>query len=339
MSRCNRIQKMSSISAKSRLANLEILQIENSLKAMVILPPPKVPLWCFPEVVSSILDQLFPKEWRSLSLEGQQYVQGMSAKLEMIDQLFPTIDPSLRTQAVELLALDEECSSFAVIEKNGKTLKIAPVLIRFATIIVALMTIRVFRHHLKKTILSLPDLIFTQNIDTHYLDYIDELKAVFSVFPEYENLFYLEINEKITTDYLETIRDLSSQLKIPLVLDDSNKMNAFVHWKLLDLADWIKIDFQATRSLEERLIEGHGEQILLHFQRYAQNSKTAAIVFEGLQEDSLLKKFLLEFWNTQETSIYYQSRERLPSAPWDQCFGLLQDHIENEFGLYFRLVT
>ena len=87
--------------------NLEILQVENSLKAMVILPPPKVPLWCFPEVVSSILDQLFPKEWRSLSLEGQQYVQGMSAKLEMIDQLFPIIEPSLRTQAVELLALDE----------------------------------------------------------------------------------------------------------------------------------------------------------------------------------------------------------------------------------------
>lgn len=330
---------MSSISAKSRLANLEILQIENSLNAMVILAPPKVPLWCFPEIISSILDQLFPKEWRSMSAQGKKYVQGMSNKLEMIDQLFPKIEPSLRTQAVELLALDDQCSSFAVIEKNCKTLKIAPVIIRFATIIVALMTIRVFRYHLNSGISSLSDLIFTQNIDTYYLDHIEELKALFSVFPEYENLFYLEINEKITTDYLERIRDLSSQLKIPLVLDDSNKMNASVHWSLLDLADWIKIDFQATRSLEERLIEGHGEQILLHFQRYAQNSKTAAIVFEGLQEDSVLKKFLLEFWNIEETAIYYQSRERLPSAPWNQCFGLLQDHIENEFGLYFRMMT
>ena len=65
-------------------------------------------------------------------------------------------------------------------------------------------------------------------------------------------MFYFEINEEITEDYLTTIRSLADDLGIRLALDDTNKMNINVHHELLDLADWIKIDFEETANLEEQ---------------------------------------------------------------------------------------
>jgi len=140
----------------------------------------------------------------------------------------------------------------------------------------------------------------------------------------------------LTEDYVTTIRTLAEDLGIRFVLDDTNKMDARVHQKLLDLADWIKIDFQATASIEKRLLEGQGEQILLHLELYAHGAGSPVIVFEGLGDESQLKTFLQERWKNSETSIYQQSRERLPVPPWDRYFGLIQDYHEVEKGLFYQ---
>ena len=63
----------------------------------------------------------------------------------------------------------------------------------------------------------------------------------------------------------------------------TNKMNINVHHQLLDLADWIKIDFEATANLEDQLLSGYGEKIILHFEEYAHGARSPVIVFEGLQ--------------------------------------------------------
>ena len=125
-------------------------------------------------------------------------------------------------------------------------------------------------------------------------------------------MFHFEVSELLTEDYVTTIRTLAEDLGIRFVLDDTNKMDSRVHQKLLDLADWIKIDFQATASIEARLQEGQGEQILLHLELYAHGAGSPVIVFEGLGDDSQLKTFLQERWRNSDTSLYQQSRERLP---------------------------
>ena len=42
-------------------------------------------------------------------------------------------------------------------------------------------------------------------------------------------------------------------------------MDVNVHHQLLDLADWIKIDFQATAYLEKQFTLLGGEKIIAHF--------------------------------------------------------------------------
>ena len=113
-------------------------------------------------------------------------------------------------------------------------------------------------------------------------------------------------------------------------------MNVNVHHQLLDLADWIKIDFQATAYLEEQLLAGEGENIILHFEEYAHGARSPVIVFEGLQETSPLKVFFEERWTLVNTVLYYQSRERSPVPPWNKYFGLIQDYHDDKFGLFFK---
>jgi len=179
-------------------------------------------------------------------------------------------------------------------------------------------------------------LFFTQNVDADYLNYPRALQNLLQLFPECQQMFHFEVSELLTEDYVTTIRTLAEDLGIRFVLDDTNKMDSRVHQKLLDLADWIKIDFQATASIEARLQEGQGEQILLHLELYAHGAGSPVIVFEGLGDDSQLKTFLQERWRNSETSLYQQSRERLPVPPWDRYFGLIQDYHPEEKGLFYQ---
>ena len=103
----------------------------------------------------------------------------------------------------------------------------------------------------------------------------------------------------------------------------TNKMNINVHRQLLDLAAWIKIDFEATANLEEKLLSGYGEKIILHFEEYAHGARSPVIVFEGLSETSPLKIFLEQRWKQIDTVLYFQSRERTPAPPWNKYFGLI----------------
>ena len=177
---------------------------------------------------------------------------------------------------------------------------------------------------------------FTQNVDSDYLNYPMALKLLLQLFPTCKRMFYFEVNEHVTKDYLPTIRTLAEDLGIGFVLDDSNKMDPEVHWKLLDLTDWIKIDFQATLLLERYLSANKGGEIIAHFEKYASGSGSRVIVLEGLGDDSPLKTFLQENWKYDQTSLYHQSRERLPVAPWDRYFGLIQDYQPDNFGLFFN---
>jgi len=208
--------------------------------------------------------------------------------------------------------------------------------VRFASLIATFLTVRLLSQQMGRDNEIMPSLTFSQNVDTNYLNYPRTLKTLLELFPEYHEMFYFEINEEVTEDYLTTIRTLAEDLGIRLALDDTNKMDVNVHHQLLDLADWIKIDFQATAYLEEQLLAGAGENIILHFEEYAHGARSPVIVFEGLQETSPLKEFFEQRWKMVNTVLYYQSRERSPIPPWNKYFGLIQDYHDDKFGLFFK---
>lgn len=312
------------------------LVLADQLACNVVTPlPPSLPFPCFPDVVAELLAQLLAEEWGSLGERGRQYLKWMAIKAESIDALAPK-SPQSPTKGFELLAMDRQGQSFGKIVQHCKELDIPSVLLRFASLITTFLTIRLLRRQMELDQLPMPALMFTQNVDADYLNYPRTLKHILQLFPEYQELFYFEVNELITPDYLPTIRSLSQDLGIRLALDDSNKMNSDVHNGLIDLADWIKIDFQATRVLEGYLQQGLGDRILEHYQHYGRAGNSPVIVFEGLGETSPLKYFLEEHWSHSETALYYQSRERLPLPPWDRYFGMIQDYLPDDYGLFFK---
>ena len=252
-----------------------------------------------------------------------------------MDALAPK-SPQSPTKGFELLAMDRSGQSFGKIVKQCKELEIPSVLLRFSSLIATFLTIRLLRRQMKIDNQPMPALMFTQNVDADYLNYPRALKNLLQLFPEYQSMFHFEVNELITPDYLPTIRNLFQDLGIRLALDDSNKMNQDVHNGLIDLADWIKIDFQATRVLEDYLQQGLGNRLLEHYENYGRGNNSPVIVFEGLGETSPLKYFLEENWNNSETALYYQSRERLPLPPWDRYFGMIQDYLPEDYGLFFK---
>ena len=306
------------------------------LACSVVTPlPPSLPFPCFPDVVAELLGTLLEEEWSSLSERARQYLKWLAIKAESIDALAPK-SPQSPTKGFELLAMDRSGQSFGKIVKQCKELEIPSVLLRFSSLIATFLTIRLLRRQMKMDNQPMPALMFTQNVDADYLNYPRALKNLLKLFPEYQSMFYFEVNELITPDYLPTIRNLSQDLGIRLALDDSNKMNQDVHNGLIDLADWIKIDFQATRVLEDYLQQGLGDRLLEHYENYGRGNNSPVIVFEGLGETSPLKYFLEENWKNSKTAIYYQSRERLPLPPWDHYFGMIQDYLPEDYGLFFK---
>lgn len=331
---------MSNLSSNDLTEEFEdLLEEQNIAASAALLIPPHVPLTCFPNLVEHLLSVLLSREWNQLSQRAQNYLKWVSAKAESIDVLVPT-DVVPPTKGFEMLSLDREARSFGGIMGECKSLDIPPILVRFASLIAMLLTLRLIKRQTSLSHENISTLRFTQNVDAEYLNYPLALKRLLQLFPEYKRMFYLELSEHVTKDYLKTIRTLAEELEIGFVLDDSNKMDAEVHWEMLDLASWIKIDFQATALLERYLAADKGDQIISHFEKYADGSGSKVIVLEGLGDESPLKGFLQERWKHEETALYYQSRERLPIAPWDRYFGAIQDFRPGEFGLFFNgLIT
>ena len=301
----------------------------------VVAAPDCLPTPCFPEIISKVLGMVTEHEWDDLSERAQNYLKWITVKAESIDALAPRPLQS-KTCGFELLSIDRGCNSFGEIVSHSQELNIPSVLLRFASLIATFLMIRLLRQHMKRDNILMPSLIFTQNVDANYLNYPRTLKILLELFPEYQQMFYFEINEEITEDYLKTIRTLAEDLGIRFALDDTNKMDSHVHLQLLDLADWIKIDFQATAVLEEQLIAGNGDKIIFHFEQYAQGARSPVIVFEGLTENSPLKVFLEQRWKQRSTELYYQSRERPPVPPWNKYFGLIQNYHDGKYGLFFK---
>jgi len=309
----------------------------NQLAHSAVCPLPILfPVACFPEPIARLLEILFPEKWSLLPERSQNYLKWITVKAESIDALLSSKNTSVSTKGFELLAIDHNGCSFGEILQRCETMKIPCVLVRFASLVATLLTIRLLRLHIEQRGDPFPPLMFTQNVDTSYLNYPHALHVLLDLFPEHNNHFYFEVSETLTRDYLSTVRALSEDLSIRLVLDDTNQMDAFVHQELLDFADWIKIDFRATAGLEKLLQDDQGDQILWHYEYYNQHSQSLAIVFEGLGEDSPLKTFLQNNWKHPQTPLYYQSRERLPIPPWDKYFGLIQDYIPENYGLFFK---
>ena len=325
------------------MQNLEELQEylvsltnESNLSSQTVAAiPGGLPTPCFPDVIENVLKVVTESEWDELTDRARNYLKWISVKAESIDALAP---PNLQTttRGFELLAIDRDANSFGEIVARSQELSIPSVLVRFASLIATFLTVRLLRQHMERDQEKMPSLTFSQNVDAFYLNYPRTLKTLLELFPEYKEMFYFEINEEVTEDYLTTIRELAEDLGIRLALDDTNKMNVNVHHQLLDLADWIKIDFQATAYLEEQLLAGEGDNIILHFEEYALGARSPVIVFEGLQETSPLKVFFEERWKLLNTVLYYQSRERTPVPPWNKYFGLIQDYHEDKYGLFFK---
>ena len=308
----------------------------SNLKSQTVVAAPGcLPTPCFPDIIEYVLKVLTTDEWDELSERAQNYLKWISVKAESIDALAPR-KLHATTHGFELLAIDRDAKSFGEIVDRSQELSIPSVLVRFASLVATFLTVRLLRQHMESSQESMPSLTFSQNVDTFYLNYPRTLKTLLELFPEYHEMFYFEINEEVTEDYLKTIRALAEDLGIRLALDDTNKMNVNVHHQLLDLADWIKIDFQATAFLESQLLGGEGDNIISHFEEYARGAKSPVIVFEGLQETSPLKRFLEERWKLINTVLYYQSRERLPLPPWNKYFGLIQDYHKDNYGLFFK---
>ncbi|MBC8258983.1 MAG: hypothetical protein H8E38_08200 [SAR324 cluster bacterium] len=301
----------------------------------VVAAPGCIPTPCFPEVIAEILGVLAEREWEELTDRARNYLKWITVKAESIDALAPR-PVKTTTRGFELLAIDRDGNSFGDIVEHSQELAIPSVMVRFASLIATFLTVRLLRLNMERDQEIMPSLTFTQNVDTFYLNYPRTLKTLLELFPEYQQMFYFEINEDVTEDYLTTIRLLAEDLGIRLALDDTNKMDVNVHHQLLDLADWIKIDFQATAYLEEQLLAGDGENIIQHFEEYALGARSPVIVFEGLTETSPLKDYLEQHWKLINTVLYFQSRERSPVPPWNKYFGLMQDYHADKYGLFFK---
>ncbi len=313
----------------------EMLATPELERRAVVPVPPSLPTPCFPDIIAALLSTCMQREWGELNERGRNFLKWISVKAESIDILVPE-DSEPQTRGFELLAIDREGNGFGKISAQSQELNIPSVLFRFATLIATFLTVRLLRTRMETDGNPAPSLIFTQNVDGEYLNYPRALQNLLQLFPESQHMFHFEVSEHLTEDYVSTIRSLARDLGIRFVLDDTNKMDAQVHQELLDLADWIKIDFQATTIIEKRLLAGDGEQILLHLELYAHGAGSPVIVFEGLGDDSPLKTFLQERWKTPQTAIYQQSRERLPIPPWDRYFGLIQDYHQEEQGLFYK---
>ena len=309
---------------------------ESSLIGQTVIAAPEcLPTPCFPDVIEKILRVVTKSEWEELTDRARNYLKWITVKAESIDALAPR-PLKKTTRGFELLAIDRDGNSFGEIVERSQELCIPSVLVRFASLIATFLTVRLLSQQMKRDHEVMPAMTFSQNVDANYLNYPRTLKTLLQLFPEYQEMFHFEINEEVTEDYLTTIRELAEDLQIRLALDDTNKMNVNVHHQLLDLADWIKIDFQATAYLEERLSAGAGKEIIMHFEEYALGARSPVIVFEGLQETSPLKVFFEENWKMVDTALYYQSRERTPIPPWNKYFGLIQDYHEDKYGLFFK---
>jgi len=315
---------------------LKTLTNETKLTRQAIVPAPGcLPTPCFPDIIEKILEVVTEREWEELTDRAKNYLKWISVKAESIDALAPR-PLNKSTRGFELLAIDRDLNSFGEIVERSQDLGIPSFLVRFASLISTFLTIRLLRQYMERDDEIMPSLKFSQNVDSNYLNYPRTLKILLELFPEYQEMFFFEINEEVSADYLTTIRNLAEDLEIRLVLDDTNKMDINVHHQLLDLADWIKIDFQATAYLEEQLSVGGGENIINHFEEYARGAHSPVIVFEGLRETSPLKNFLEKNWRLHNTVLYYQSRERVPLPPWNKYFGLIQDFQEEKYGLFFK---
>ncbi len=315
---------------------IDQLKDEHLLACHVVAAAPGgVPTACFPDVIAAVLEHVTAQEWNELNERAKNYLKWFTIKAESIDILSPKM-PQITPRGFELLANDREGTNFGIIVERCQEMGIPSVLVRFASLIATFLTVRLLQQHMQRDGEVMPTMNFSQNVDVNYLNYPRALKTILELFPEYREMFYFEINEQVTEDYLTTIRTLAEDLGIRLALDDTNKMDDRVHHQLLDLADWIKIDFQATAYLESQLLKGSGEEILGHFEQYARGAKSPVIVFEGLGEASPLKNFLEKRWQLTNTQLYYQSRERPPVPPWSQYFGLIQDYHADKFGLFFK---
>tara|TARA_Y100001970_G_C14187043_1_gene833190 strand:- start:689 stop:1684 length:996 start_codon:yes stop_codon:yes gene_type:complete len=315
---------------------LGTLMDEPTLSGQAIVPAPGcLPTPCFPDVIQKVLEVVTEREWEELTDRARNYLKWISVKAESIDALAPRPFKE-STRGFELLAIDRDLNSFGEIVERSHELGIPSFLVRFASLISTFLTVRLLSQHMEYDQDLIPSLKFSQNVDSNYLNYPRTLKTLLGLFPEYKEMFFFEINEEVSADYLTTIRNLAEDLDIRLVLDDTNKMDVEVHHQLLDLADWIKIDFQATAYLEEQLALQGGEEIINHFEEYARGARSPVIVFEGLQESSPLKLFFEKNWKFNNTVLYYQSREREPVPPWNKFFGLIQDYHKEKYGLFFK---
>ena len=301
----------------------------------VVAAPGCLPTPCFPDIIMKVLGFVTEHEWNDLSDRARNYLKWITVKAESIDELAPR-PLHTTTRGFELLSIDRDGNSFGEIVERSQELGIPSVLVRFASLIATFLMVRLLRQQMERDREVMPSLTFSQNVDTNYLNYPRTLKTLLKLFPEYQQMFYFEINEEVTEDYLTTIRALAEDLGIRLALDDTNKMNINVHKQLLDLADWIKIDFEATANLEKQLSLGYGDSIILHFEEYAHGARSPVIVFEGLSETSPLKEFLEQRWKLINTVLYFQSRERTPVPPWNKYFGLIQDYHDDKYGLFYK---
>ena len=86
------------------------------------------------------------------------------------------------------------------------------VLLRFSTLIVTFLTVRLLLKKMEEDGHDAPSLIFTQNVDAEYLNYPKTLQKILSLFPESSKMFHTYPH------YLKSIKMLPQLMKTQKIL-------------------------------------------------------------------------------------------------------------------------
>ncbi|NIY14609.1 MAG: EAL domain-containing protein [Nitrospinaceae bacterium] len=112
-----------------------------------------------------------------------------------------------------------------------------------------------------------------------------------------------EINENLSMERVNVVRQLADTYKIRLALDDSNDMQEDVRKALLDKVDLIKVDFKFTRNQLSHIGQEDPGSIMEELVHLRQPDMP--LVIEGIESEQDII-FIQNHWKRAYGDLYWQ---------------------------------